>query len=108
MQFTAVHCCPHGRGDNCKCKKPKTGMLVQAQRDFNVDLTESYVIGDMGISDMIMANEVGAKGILVRTGVGKSSLGDFRDTWIEVEPDYVADNVLEAVKWILKRENLNI
>lgn len=106
--FNAVYCCPHGRYDNCECKKPKTGMLVKAKRDFNINLTESYVIGDMGASDMVMANEVGAKGILVRTGVGESSLTDFRDTWSEVEPEYVADNILEAVKWILRRENLNI
>ncbi len=106
--FNAVYCCPHGRYDNCECKKPKVGMLVQAQKDFNINLTESYVIGDMGMSDMIMANKVGAKGILVRTGVGESSLTDFRYTWSEVEPEYVAENILEAVKWILRRENLNI
>lgn len=103
--FDAVYCCPHGREDNCECKKPKTGMLIQAQRDFNIKLTECYVIGDMGASDMIMANATGAKGILVRTGVGEGSLTDFRYTWAEVEPEYIADNVLDAVKWILKREN---
>lgn len=99
----AVYCCPHGRNDNCECKKPKTGMLVQAQKDFNIDLTESYVIGDMGASDMVMANKAGAKGILVRTGVGEGSLTEFRNAWSEIEPDYVADNVLEAVKWILEK-----
>lgn len=99
----AVYCCPHGRNDNCECKKPKTGMLVQAQKDFNIELSKSYVIGDMGAADMIMANKAGAKGILVRTGVGEGSLTEFRHTWSEIEPDYVADNVLEAVKWILKK-----
>ena len=79
-------------------------MLVQVKKDVNINLIESYVVGDVGMSDIIMANSVGAKGILVRTGVGEGSLADFRHTWIDAEPDYVADNVLEAVKWIIERE----
>lgn len=52
-----VYCCSHGREDNCKCKKPKIGMIIRAKKDFNINLTESYVIGDMGISDMVMAKK---------------------------------------------------
>lgn len=89
--FDAVYCCPHGRNDNCWCKKPLPGMLVQAQTEFNINLNESYVVGDMGMSDMVMAKSVGAKAILVRTGVGEGSLTDFRHTWSAVEPNYVAD-----------------
>jgi D-glycero-D-manno-heptose 1,7-bisphosphate phosphatase len=102
--FDAVYCCPHGRYDNCECKKPLIGMLVQAQRDFNINLAESYVVGDMGMADMVMAKAAGAKGILVRTGVGEGSLTDFRHTWSNVEPDYVAENVLEAVRWIIQNK----
>ena len=101
----AVYCCPHGREDRCQCKKPLAGMLVQAKKEFNINIQESYVIGDMGISDMVMAKTVGAKGILVRTGVGEGSLTAFRHTWANIEPDYVAENVLDAVEWIIEREN---
>ena len=101
----AIYCCPHGREDGCQCKKPLAGMLVQAKKEFNMNIQESYVIGDMGISDMVMAKTVGANGILVRTGVGEGSLTDFRYTWANVDPDYVAENVLEAVKWIIGKEN---
>lgn len=101
----AIYCCPHGRDDRCECKKPLAGMLLQAKREFNINIQESYVIGDMGISDIVMAKAVGAKGILVRTGVGEGSLTDFRNTWTNIEPDYVAENVLETVKWIIEREN---
>ena len=41
-----IYFCPHGWDDNCDCRKPKPGMLFQAQRDFNIDLTETYFIGD--------------------------------------------------------------
>jgi D-glycero-D-manno-heptose 1,7-bisphosphate phosphatase len=102
--FDAIYCCPHGRYDNCQCKKPLTGMLLQAQTEFNINLEESYVVGDMGMSDMVMAKSVGAKAILVLTGVGEGSLTDFRHTWSDVEPDFVANDVLEAVRLIIKVE----
>jgi len=96
-----VYCCPHSREDKCECKKPLSGMAKVAEREFNIDLQKSYVIGDMGMSDMLLANAIGAKGVLVLTGVGQGSLNEFRHTWKDVEPAHVADNVLEAVKWII-------
>ena len=42
----AVYCCPHGWDEGCECRKPKPGMLYQAQRDFHLDLTRTYLIGD--------------------------------------------------------------
>ena len=104
VHFDAVYCCPHGGEDICECRKPLAGMLLQAKEEFKINFEDSYVIGDMGMSDMIMAKTVGAKGILVRTGVGEGSLTAFRHTWANVEPDYVAENVLEAVKWIIEKE----
>lgn len=50
---------------------------------------------------MALAKNINAKGILVLTGVGKGSLNEYRYTWKDVEADYVASDVLEAVKWIL-------
>lgn len=42
----AVYVCPHGWDEGCRCRKPKPGMLFQAQRDFNLDLSRTYFIGD--------------------------------------------------------------
>ncbi|MFQ5804368.1 MAG: HAD-IIIA family hydrolase [Candidatus Methylomirabilales bacterium] len=42
----AIYYCPHGWEDGCACRKPKPGMLLQAQRDHHLDLTKTYVIGD--------------------------------------------------------------
>lgn len=99
-----VYCCPHGDADKCSCMKPLPGMLLNAKRDFNINLENSYVIGDMGADDIVMAKSVGAKGILVRTGVGEGSLTTYRYTWADVEADYIADNVLKAVLWIVNKE----
>lgn len=99
--FDEVYCCPHTEKDNCKCKKPLTGMIDKAKIDFPIDISKSYVVGNMGMSDMLLANNIGAKGVLVLTGAGKDSLNEYRYTWKDVEANYIAANILDAVKWIL-------
>ena len=101
--FDAVYCCPHTHSDHCSCKKPLTGMVDTACKDFEIDLKNSYIIGDMGKSDMVLARNVGAKGILVLTGIGKGSLGENRHTWRDTEPYFVADNLLVAADHIIKK-----
>ncbi len=96
-----VYCCPHTKEDNCKCKKPLTGLVEKAMEEHNIDLKNSFVVGDMGMSDIILAGNIGATGILVLTGAGKGSISEFRHTWKDYEADYIAENVLDAVNWIL-------
>lgn len=103
-RIDAIYCCPHGNNDKCSCRKPLPGMILQAQMDFNLGLPECYVIGDAGAWDMAMAKSVECKAILVKTGLGKSSLAEYRDTWSDIEPDYIAEDVLDAVKWIMNRK----
>jgi histidinol phosphatase-like enzyme len=60
------------------------------------------VIGDRW-TDMVAANEMGCRGILVQTGAGMEALGKHRFKWKEIEPDFIACNLEEAVQWILER-----
>ena len=41
-----IYCCPHGWDEGCDCRKPKPGMLLQAQKDFSLDLTRVCFVGD--------------------------------------------------------------
>jgi D-glycero-D-manno-heptose 1,7-bisphosphate phosphatase len=60
--------CPHSPHSNCKCRKPKPGMIKDASEKHNIDLTQSWVIGDKE-SDIEAANAAGiSKTILVRSG----------------------------------------
>ena len=77
----AVYCCPHSRDDGCRCHKPRTGMIEDAATDLGIDLSRSWVVGDGGAWDMAMARAAGCGAVLVRTGLGESSLGEFRGTW---------------------------
>jgi len=99
-KIDGVYCCPHGNNDDCSCRKPLPGLIFKAQQDFNLDLSKCYVIGDGGAWDMLLAKNVGSKAILVLTGLGKGSLGEYRYLWADFEPDFVADDVLKAVMWI--------
>jgi len=93
--------CPHGSNESCDCKKPSPGMLHRAAEQYSLDLTRCVVIGDVGETDMLAAHAVGAKRILVKTGWGNGSLTEYRYNWVETSPDYIAQNIIDAVKWIL-------
>ena len=96
-----AYICPHSPQHNCKCRKPETGLLLIAKEEYGLDLSRCIVIGDRW-SDMMAAERVNIEKILVLTGAGNETLGKDRSKWSEIEPDYVANNILEAVEWILK------
>jgi HAD superfamily hydrolase (TIGR01662 family) len=102
--FDDAFICPHSEHDKCKCRKPNPGMLLEAAKKHNLDLKKCVVIGDVGDTDMLAAHAVGAMRILVLTGWGESSLNQYRHSWKEVEPNYIAENLLEAVQWLLKND----
>jgi histidinol-phosphate phosphatase family protein len=101
--FDDAFICPHSPEEECNCHKPKPGMLIEASQKHNLDLTKCFVIGDVGSTDMLAAHAVGATKILVLTGWGDSSLTNHRHSWKDVEPDYIAENLLVAVKWIFEK-----
>jgi histidinol-phosphate phosphatase family protein len=45
-RIDAIYHCPHGWNDGCNCRKPKPGMLFQAQREFDLDLSRVCFVGD--------------------------------------------------------------
>lgn len=100
--FTGSYICPHEMNSNCECQKPKPGMLLQAAKDYDLRLSSCIVIGDVG-TDMIAANSVGAIKILVKTGWGNESLDQYRYLWKEVEPDYIAEDILDAINWLINK-----
>ncbi|HWC76329.1 MAG TPA: HAD family hydrolase [Blastocatellia bacterium] len=101
----AIYYCPHhpNIGDEryrqaCICRKPRPGMLHKAAREHDIDLESSYVIGDKA-SDINLAANAGAKGVLVLTGYGQETYEDRERR--PCEPEFVADTLLDAVKQIL-------
>ena len=60
--------CPHGPESSCNCRKPKPGMIIEAKDKYNINMKDSWMIGDSE-SDIKAANAAGISNtILVRTG----------------------------------------
>ena len=78
----------------CTCRKPEIGMLKQAALDMNIDLTQSYIIGDRTV-DIETGYRAGMKSILVRTGAGG------KDKKFKSTPDYCYNNLEAAIDAII-------
>lgn len=107
----AAYYCPHhpefGNADyrkNCDCRKPKPGMLQQAADELGIDLENSFIVGDTA-KDIIAGKSVGCRAALVLTGHGKSELESMSESTSsdcsENYPDFIAEDLPAAVRWIL-------
>ena len=56
--------CPHRPDENCKCRKPNPGMLIKAAQEHNIDMNQSFMIGN-SLTDIQAAQKSGCKGILL-------------------------------------------
>ena len=62
-----IYICPHGRNDGCLCKKPLPGMLLDAAKKWEIDLSSSYLVGDTK-SDLEAAKAAGVRSVIVSDG----------------------------------------
>lgn len=81
---------------DCECRKPKPQMIFNAEKDFNIDLGNSFFIGDR-YTDIMTGKNAGVKTILLKTGHN----GADRDKY-NVEPDYVFNTLPDAINYILE------
>ncbi len=89
--------CPHmGDEEHCNCHKPSRFFLDQAKKEFNIDLENSFVIGDHP-HDVEFGQQVGATSIYVLTGHGEKHKDELTDI---DPPDFIAKNLYEATMWI--------
>ena len=86
--------CPHNPEENCACRKPNPGLLIEASRSHGTALTDSWMIGDKA-SDVESGRRAGCRTCLVLTGYGSQEVAK------EIQPDLVAPDLLSAVRHIL-------
>ena len=101
-----IYFCPHHQDSgfegeipelkiNCNCRKPKPGMLIEAKIEHNIDLTESWFIGD-SISDIEAANRINCKSVLI------SNPDTYENSTDPIkEPTNVQPDIESAVNYIL-------
>jgi D-glycero-D-manno-heptose 1,7-bisphosphate phosphatase len=87
---------------DCDCRKPRTGLIDRAAADFQIDLGRSWMVGDR-YGDVELARNAGLHSAFVLSGYGRGEWEFQRGSW-QIEPELVAEDLLEAVKTIVERD----
>lgn len=95
-KIDATYFCPDTPENATPRRKPGTGMLEEAARDWGLALERCWMVGDKQV-DVMCGRAAGCRTALVRTGYGSREAE-------ECQPDFIAENVVEAVTEILRRE----
>lgn len=97
IKIEKTYVCPHKPEDNCECRKPSAKLIKDAAKEFDIDLSRSFMIGDKRI-DVEMGKNEGCKSVLVLTGNGMKEKNS-------AKPDYFAKDLVDAAQWIIKKVN---
>ncbi len=96
LPIDRIYCCPHDDDDDCGCRKPKPGLVLEAAEHYGIDLAASYFVGDRWRD--------------VEAGRAAGCINVFVDgSYNEPKPanaDHVAGSLSEAAGWILRREEV--
>jgi histidinol-phosphate phosphatase family domain/HAD-superfamily hydrolase, subfamily IIIA len=99
-RLDASYYCPHHARENCACRKPLPGMLLQAAREHGIDLARSVFIGDT-VTDAAAARAAGVGAfVLVLTGKLRDAADAADPALFPTSPDYVAATLADAVPWV--------
>ena len=90
--------CWHDQPDECECRKPKPGLILRAAERHDVDLDDSFMVGDRW-KDVVAGTAAGCRTVLIDQG------------WAQPErcrPDFVASTLAAAVDWILAQPSHSV
>jgi len=92
--FDDIIACFHGEKDNCGCRKPKPGLLYQARDTFNLDLTQSFMVGDRW-KDIVAGQSAGCATVFLDYG--------YKEEAPAFHPDFTCSSLTAAIEWILDK-----
>lgn len=109
VKLDGIYYCPHHpeKGlpqyvEKCLCRKPGWALLERAAQELDLDLANSYMIGDK-LSDLGAGWGAGCQSILVLTGEGEKTLAK-KANWPK-QPVLIAENLYQAACWIRRKNN---
>jgi rfaE bifunctional protein nucleotidyltransferase chain/domain len=97
IKIDKIYFCPHGKAENCPCRKPEIGLILRAKQELNLDLSHSFFIGDSEI-DIQAGAKAGMKTIFIES----EQVPDV--ALLKIKPDFVARDLLSAAQFILNHE----
>ncbi len=92
-----IRVCYHDDDDGCECRKPKPGLLLEAAKDWDIDIRSSFLVGDRW-KDIAAARNAGCRAVQVENGQPEKE-----DAW--TSPDLRVRSLKEAADWILRVES---
>jgi D-glycero-D-manno-heptose 1,7-bisphosphate phosphatase len=91
LPIDSIYCCPHDDADNCGCRKPRPGLLLEAADRHRIDLAASYVVGDRW-RDIEAGRAAGCISVFIDLGYDEDQPSN---------PDHVARSLPDATDWIV-------
>ncbi len=91
-----IYYCPHHPDDNCECRKPKPKMVLKAVKEHDIDLRQSFMVGDKPL-DIQLGKSAGCRTVLVPSDPGE----------VDAQPclpDYTAADLYQAALWIIEQK----
>jgi D-glycero-D-manno-heptose 1,7-bisphosphate phosphatase len=92
----AVFVCPHDDSDGCDCRKPRPGLIFDGATTLNIDMPESFLVGDR-YRDIEAGKAAGLRSVLLDFG--------YPERAPRCPPDFRAKTLMEAAEWILRQSN---
>lgn len=104
-RLDAIYFCPHHPDFSgpCACRKPAPGMLLRAAAERQLDLDQSWLIGDTA-GDLGAGQAAGCRTVLVRTGYGRETEATLGVAETDGRPDAVVEDIGAAARFILAQE----
>lgn len=94
LPLDEIRVCYHDDADHCECRKPLPGLMTQSAQKYDIDLANSFMIGDRW-KDIDAGKNAGCKTIFIDNNYLERK---------PEQPDFVARNLTEAVKWIIDEQ----
>lgn len=96
ISFEAIKICPHFDSENCDCRKPRVGLLLDYLKNNRMDFSNSYVIGDRD-TDLQLADNMGVKGILYGPEKG----------WLQIANEIISKPRSSEVRRVTNETNIS-
>jgi len=100
IKIEETYFCPHHPEQNCDCRKPNSKFIKKAEKDYNLDLSRSWVIGDHP-HDIEFGKRVGCRAVYLLRCHGEKHKNE-----LKVKPDFMTYTLLEAANFILKNTKI--
>ena len=92
LPILEIFVCYHDNKDNCDCRKPKSGLIHKAAKKYEINLTQSYMIGDRW-KDIEAGKRAGCKTIFINY--------QYDENPTDLEPDYSVNDVSKIIEIII-------